>query len=527
MVDCTVDDATIVWGNGDGADEAIDPVMVSLAKGDCRLRDASPYIINGVVTRGALDDIVTGYVISSVIIGPGALDRSLAVVNPGDNVTFSVVCGSHPLDHFEANGLDGVADGNTYTFSNVQADATLTAVFVSNIVFYVDANNGNDMSDGFSRSTAVATLQTAIDRSADGDTIIVADGVYAPIWTRNRRIVIESESGYKNTVIDGGETSNCVSCLIFGLLYPDFIPDTNTVIRGFTLRNGRAIHGAGAVGGTLEYCLITGNVAYNEEPGHGATFYYGQGGGTYGSTLRHCTVVGNTAEYWPGNYDDDPAASGGEGGGTYDGVIDSCIVTDNEGAISPNVFNSDSSGFNCVGDDPVFSDSAHGDYRLMPNSPCIVNGVVVAGCESEIVSAVPEFTAAEVESWISEDLAVRFAKPGESAADYENRFVDKFGSDPVAALRMPTDKKDARGNDMYVWQDYVAGTDPTDTNSVFTAKVAMVDGLPVVTWEPKLSEVEEARRIYTIYGKTNLTDRAWHSPTNEASRFFKVGVEMR
>jgi len=76
-------------------------------------------------------------------------------------------------------------------------------------------------------------------------------------------------------------------------------------------------------------------------------------------------------------------------------------------------------------------------------------------------------------------------------------------------------------------QSYVAGTDPLDTNSVFTAKIDMVDGSPVVTWEPKLSEGEEARRSYTIYGKTNLTDRAWHSPTNASSRFFKVGVEMK
>ena len=65
------------------------------------------------------------------------------------------------------------------------------------------------------------------------------------------------------------------------------------------------------------------------------------------------------------------------------------------------------------------------------------------------------------------------------------------------------------------------------TNSVFTVEIDMVDGLPVVTWEPKLSAGEEARRNYTIYGKTNLTDRVWHSPTNEASRFFKVSAEMR
>ena len=59
---------------------------------------------------------------------------------------------------------------------------------------------------------------------------------------------------------------------------------------------------------------------------------------------------------------------------------------------------------------------------------------------------------------------------------YQSRFEAKFGSDPVAAMAMSTDKKDANGNDMYVWQDYVAGTDPTDTNSVFKTSIDFVDG---------------------------------------------------
>ena len=71
------------------------------------------------------------------------------------------------------------------------------------------------------------------------------------------------------------------------------------------------------------------------------------------------------------------------------------------------------------------------------------------------------------------------------------------------------------------------GTDPADTNSVFKANIEVVDGAPVVTWEPELPPEQVALRAYTIYGKTNLTDKAWYSPTNEASRFFKVGVEMR
>ncbi|MBQ4199175.1 MAG: hypothetical protein II649_04765 [Kiritimatiellae bacterium] len=33
-------------------------------------------------------------------------------------------------------------------------------------------------------------------------------------------------------------------------------------------------------------------------------------------------------------------------------------------------------------------------------------------------------------------------------------------------------------------------------------------------------------RVYTIMGKTNLTDAAWLAPMNSAHRFFKVKVEM-
>ena len=66
-----------------------------------------------------------------------------------------------------------------------------------------------------------------------------------------------------------------------------------------------------------------------------------------------------------------------------------------------------------------------------------------------------------------------------------------------------------------------------DTNSVFSATITMVDGAPDGEWSPKLSAAEESRRRYTIYGKANLTDKEWHSPTNAQDRFFTVGVEMR
>lgn len=91
---------------------------------------------------------------------------------------------------------------------------------------------------------------------------------------------------------------------------------------------------------------------------------------------------------------------------------------------------------------------------------------------------------------------------------------------------------------MYVWQDYVAGTDPTDPKSQFTAKIEIVDGEPVVIWSPKLSDTEAAKRIYTMYGKKTLegshggepcTIEPWtpvEKPAQGGWRFFKVGVEM-
>jgi len=53
------------------------------------------------------------------------------------------------------------------------------------------------------------------------------------------------------------------------------------------------------------------------------------------------------------------------------------------------------------------------------------------------------------------------------------------------------------------------------------------DGAPEISWEPKLTHEEEAKRTYTIYGRESLTDAAgWITPTNATHRFFKVSVEM-
>jgi hypothetical protein len=53
----------------------------------------------------------------------------------------------------------------------------------------------------------------------------------------------------------------------------------------------------------------------------------------------------------------------------------------------------------------------------------------------------------------------------------------------------------------------------------------MVDGAPVVTWEPNLN-TNGIIRLYKVYGRESLTDGNWQYPTNSLHRFFRVDVDM-
>lgn len=71
-------------------------------------------------------------------------------------------------------------------------------------------------------------------------------------------------------------------------------------------------------------------------------------------------------------------------------------------------------------------------------------------------------------------------------------------------------------------QEYVTGSIPTNKASVLRAVIDIIDGNPRITWTPDMG----TQRIYTVEGKTNLTDVVWHSPTNAGSKFFRVKTEM-
>lgn len=100
---------------------------------------------------------------------------------------------------------------------------------------------------------------------------------------------------------------------------------------------------------------------------------------------------------------------------------------------------------------------------------------------------------------------------------------------------MPTGKVDAHGNPMCVWQDFVAGTDPTDRTSAFKVSIDFASGKPVITWTPDLNEGgTKSLRTYRTLGINDLSrsadPAAWRevSPGSESAyKFFKVEVDLK
>ena len=87
------------------------------------------------------------------------------------------------------------------------------------------------------------------------------------------------------------------------------------------------------------------------------------------------------------------------------------------------------------------------------------------------------------------------------------------------------------GHPTSMWEEYVAGTDPTDEDDVLKANISFdEEGNPVISALPKLTDDEAAMRLYRRYGKVTLNDPDWTEiPDGEEDNynFFKISVEMK
>ncbi len=181
----------------------------------------------------------------------------------------------------------------------------------------------------------------------------------------------------------------------------------NGTLRNCLLTANYSPSGGGAYAGTLYNCLLTGNSAGGGGGGYGTVFYNcilssnsatTGGGGNYRSDMYNCLLVGNSATATPGSGGGGGAAGGYRlynctltgnsatyGGGERECALTNCIVYGNT-AINqePNDYYPISMTYSCttpaktgegnITNDPLFVNSAGGNYRLSPRSPCINAG---------------------------------------------------------------------------------------------------------------------------------------------------------
>jgi hypothetical protein len=496
-------------------------------------------IVNGTVDMGAYESSAgITYTITTYCSDGGTITPSNPSVFAGFDQSFAFAGPGYSVATILVDGTQIPAAAN-YTFTNVKTNHTLVVTFEP-ILYYVDAAQADNSGNGQSWATAKQTIQAALDLTPCGQ-VWVTNGIYdlggsvAPGQSCTNRIyvanpiTVQSVNGPEVTIIKGaaGANGGCDTHSVRG----GYIAE-GAMLSGFTITQGHTMasgewadqFGGGlyfASGGGATSCIMKGNVAQNSGGGTSGgnlsncvlsrnSAY--QGAGASGGNLSNCVLSHNSASYYGGGASGATLAgcvlsenSAYHGGGTYGGTLRNCIVWGNSATANGDDIHNSTVSYCCASDDvtagvdgcitndPCFTDAANGDYTLLTNSPCINtgnNGYVTTDADLagnvRIIDGTVDMGAYE--------FVVGTDTDWDGIPDtWETRY---FSSVLDCVTNAYTDS-DAFNN----WQEYIAGTDPTDATSYFcvTNCCSEADGF-LVEW------VSVSGRVYSVSYASSLTD---------------------
>jgi len=329
-----------------------------------------------------------------------------------------------------------------------------------------------------------------------------------------------------------------------------------------TLAGNRANSGGGAYFSALVNCIVTGNSAQTNgitfgepnapsvQPGGGGGLNECsaanclifsnnafEGGGVYDARgLENCTIVNNSAASYGGVY------LNGDSFSPY-AYATNCIIYYNTAGTNANfgatnllvdhccTFPMPSGGVGNITNDPAFLDYLVGDFHLQTNSSCINSGNNAANTNTNttdldghprVVGGTVDIGAYEFQtpaSVLSYAWARQYGLPTDGSADYV----------------------DSDGDGMSNWQEFIAGTDPTNAASVLQmTSVVPEPGLNwvVVKWQsvntrnyylqrsPNLAAPDGFTTIQSnIVGEAGTTITFDVTATNGGPYFYRVGVQ--
>jgi hypothetical protein len=283
--------------------------------------------------------------------------------------------------------------------------------------------------------------------------------------------------------------------------------------------NSAFIAGGGAYSNALVNCVLHNNLSSSI------------GGGAYQSALVNCTVVSNAAS--------GPSVQPA-GGGVYGGGATNCIIYYNSALKDPNLSGSPSviyccttplpAGLGNITNEPGLVNLTSGDFHLQSNAPCINSGnntYVTSAADLDgnprIVGGTVDIGAYEYQtptSVLSYAWAQQYSLPTDGSVDYA----------------------DLDGTGFTVYQDWIAGLNPTNALSV----LAMLPPAPtnnpvglVISWEsvsnrtyflqsssnlamrPAFSTIQS-----NLVGQPSTTSYTDTSATNAGPYFYRVGVQQ-
>jgi hypothetical protein len=346
------------------------------------------------------------------------------------------------------------------------------------------------------------------------------------------------KNGYADFDAGGAYESTLTNCILYNNRAPS---GSGGGVLGGTLYNcGLYWNSAGSMGGgadfsaTLYNCILTNNTA-NYGGGEGSSTLVncllfnnssgGYGGGAYYGTLINCTLVSNTTLLYT------------YGGGAYNCTLDNSVIYYNTaGGTAADVSSCTlnyccspaAAGFGNITNAPLFVAPTAGNCRLQSNSPCINSGRNSYVTTTTDLDGNPRIAGGTVDMG-----AYEYATPA-SLISYA--WLQQYGL-PIDGS---ADSADYDNTGMTVYQDWIAGLNPTNPLSVLKMNSVLATNSPpglVVTWQsvsgvtyflqsssnlgsqPAFSTIRS-----NITGQSVSTSYTDTAATNPSSYFYRVGV---